>query len=134
MSHGDKFVTGSKSSVAALSARFESVSFSAKGSGREQDIIKAALGAKTDGERSPVCLDDCHFPSARPLSFGQFQGCQDAADAQDSSQSTSRHSSQKYQAFLDAGTKMDAVRAMGEYLRMAWRIPSSIDESAPGKV
>jgi hypothetical protein len=94
--------------------------------------MRAALGAKTDGDRSPVSLDDCHLPSTRFTSFGQF-----AADAHDASQTTSGSSSTKkgnYQTFLDAETKVDAVSALGEYLRMAWRVPTSEDESAPGRV
>jgi hypothetical protein len=162
MSHRDKVVTGAKPNVAALSARFESMALTnvcreqptgpfrggAGGHGFPSEspvspiaktlshsaFMRAALGAKSDGERSPVSLDECHLPSTRPLSFGQFQGCQDTADAHDSSQSTSRHSSQWYQAFLDAKTKMDAVGAMNNYLRIGWRVPSSKDESAPGPV
>ena len=164
MSHLDKVLTGSKSSVAALSARLDSMAliqaFSAEGSGREQPtgarggagghgfpsdspvspiaktlshsaFMRAALGAKSDGERSPVSLDECHLPSTRPPSFGQF-----AADAlsHNASRTTLERSSKHYRAFLDAETKMDAVSSMNKYLRIGWRVPSSKDESAPGPV
>ena len=42
--------------------------------------------------------------------------------------------SKHYQAFLDAKTKMEAVKEMTAYLRTAWKVQSSKDESAPGPV
>jgi hypothetical protein len=42
--------------------------------------------------------------------------------------------SKHYQAFLDAKTKMEAVSELTKYLRTAWKVPPSKDESAPGPV
>ena len=42
--------------------------------------------------------------------------------------------SRSYQAFCDAKTKIEAVKEMTAYLRKAWKVQSSKDESAPGPV